>query len=100
VYEVVDALGAQVRQHIGDATHDLLVPTFSTTGPRERIAAAIALLEVNRAYFQYELVTLCGIPEIELEGTPGDWRSLRDLSGDRVLIGGQAVTVLRGDLID
>jgi Domain of unknown function (DUF4419) len=77
-HEVVEALSVQVREHIGDATHDLLVPTFSTTGPRERIAAAIALLDVNCAYFDYGLVTVCGIPEIELEGTPGDWRSLRD----------------------
>src|SRR5262245_41819057 len=36
---VVEELGAQVRAHIGHATHDLLLPAFSTTGPAERVAA-------------------------------------------------------------
>jgi hypothetical protein len=28
-------------------------------------------------YFRYEFHSLCGVPEITLEGTPDDWRSLR-----------------------
>ena len=30
-----------------------------------------------QSYFSYELLTLCGIPEITLEGTVDDWRSIR-----------------------
>jgi hypothetical protein len=82
--EVFEEFSAQIRRHIGDEAHALLRPTFSTTGPRERAAADIVLLDTMRAYFSYVLVTFCGIPSITLEGTVADWQSIarraRDLA--------------------
>lgn len=75
--EVVDDFSAQIRDHIG-AAHDLFVPRFSTTGPTERIAAEIVLLDAMQSYFEYVVETLCGIPEITLEGTIEDWQSIAD----------------------
>jgi hypothetical protein len=76
--EVVDALSAQIRDHIGAGTHALLEPTFSTTRPTDRAAAQIVLLDAMQSYFDYEVMTLCGIPEVVLEGTPADWQSIAE----------------------
>ncbi len=74
--EVFTEFSARVRFHIGDVTHDLLVPTFSTTGIIEKAAAEIVLLDAMQSYFEYEFITLCGIPEVKLEGTVNDWQVL------------------------
>jgi hypothetical protein len=75
--EVINGLSSQIREHIG-STHGLFVPQFSTTGPTERIAAEIVLLDAMQSYFEYVLKTRCGIPSITLEGTADDWQELAD----------------------
>jgi hypothetical protein len=76
--EVVNELSAQIRDHIGPGTHTLLEPTFSTTRATDRAAAQIVLLDAMQSYFEYEVMTLCGIPEVVLEGTPADWQSIAE----------------------
>src|SRR5262249_21944116 len=56
-----------IRAHIGDA-HGLIVANFSTTGPVERAASEVVLLDSMQAFFSYEVHTICGIPSITLEG--------------------------------
>jgi hypothetical protein len=75
--EVIDEFSLRVREHVGPA-HDLFVPHFSTTGPAERIAAEIVLLDAMQNYFEYVVYTGCGIPAITLEGTVDDWQGLAD----------------------
>ena len=75
--EVFAEFSAQIRQHVGPAL-DLFLPDFSTTGPVERAASEVVLLGAMRSYFTYEVMTLCGIPEITLEGTPEDWRAVAE----------------------
>lgn len=75
--EVFSEFSAQIRQHIGGVTHDLLVPTFSTTGLVEKAAAEVVLMDAMQSYFEYLVMTRCGIPSIRLEGTVEDWQSLR-----------------------
>lgn len=74
--EVFAEMSGQVRHHIGGTTHDLLMPTFSTTGEVERAAAQVVLLGAMRSYFDYRFLTLCGIPGVALEGTAADWDAL------------------------
>ena len=76
--EVFSEFSVQIRSHIGEKTHDLLTPTFTTTGPVEKAAAEIVLMDAFKEYFSYRLRTLCGIPEITLEGTVDDWKQLRE----------------------
>ena len=73
--EVCSEFSGAVRNHVGPAA-DLFTPAFSTTGPAERTAAEIVLLDAVRSYFQYDFQSMCGIPSITLEGTPGDWEAL------------------------
>ena len=58
---------------------DRLVPaSFSTTGPVERAAAEVVLLDAMQSYFEYQVCTGCGIPTITLEGTHEDWKVLAE----------------------
>ena len=75
---VFDEFSEQIRQHVGAETHNLLTPNFTTTGPNEKAAAQVVLMDTLKNYFEYEVHTLCGIPEITLEGTLDDWKKLRD----------------------
>jgi len=80
--EVFDEFTDRIREHVGEATHDLLLPTFSTTGVVERAAAQIVLLDAMQSFFSYEFHTMCGIPQVVLEGTAHDWESLADRTRD------------------
>jgi hypothetical protein len=54
------------------------VADFSTTGPVERAVSNMALLAAMKSYFDLELMTLCGIPQITLLGQEHDWRQIRE----------------------
>jgi hypothetical protein len=73
--EVFAEFSSRIREHIGDA-HGLIVADFSTTGPVERAASEVVLLDAMQAFFSYEVHTLCGIPSITLEGTVEDWEAI------------------------
>ena len=58
---------------------ELMTCNFSTTGMIERMVSQITLMETVKEYFDYlELLAGCGIPSVTLEGTPDDWRLLRE----------------------
>ena len=75
--EVIDEIAAEIRKHIGKR-RDLIVANFSTTGPLERIVSQVSLMEAVSPYFEYLVVTLCGIPSITLTGCQRDWQSIRE----------------------
>ena len=79
--EVFGEFSAKVREHVGPAI-DLFLPAFSTTGPAERAAAEVVLLDAMRSYFRVRAAdSLCGIPAITLEGTTEDWQALAERAG-------------------
>jgi hypothetical protein len=75
--EVFPEFTDQIKEHIGSETHDLIMPRFSTTGPVEKAVCEIVLMESMKSYFKYQFHSLCGIPEITLEGTTADWQLIR-----------------------
>ena len=75
--EVFNEFSMQIRDHIGPKI-DLFVPGFSTTGPVERAASEVVLLDAMQCYFELVFRTLCGIPTITLAGTPKDWNTLTE----------------------
>ena len=80
--EVFSGFSAAIREHIGETTHTLLMPDFSTTGKVEKAVTEIVLLDVMQSYFNYELQSFCGIPQIKLEGTLADWQMLLERTKD------------------
>jgi hypothetical protein len=65
-----------IASHIGKK-RDLVVADFSTTGPIERAASEVVLMSAMKNYFNYDLLTRCGIPEMTLLGTVADWHAIR-----------------------
>ena len=58
---------------------DLMTANFSTTHITERIASQISLMNVVKKYFIYKNISgVCGIPSIELKGSPDDWQKVLD----------------------
>jgi hypothetical protein len=74
--EVWPEFSSQIKRAIGEKTHSLILNDFSTTRPTERAASEIVLMDCVQSYFSYEFYTLCGIPEITLEGTAEDWEKI------------------------
>jgi hypothetical protein len=65
-----------IAKHVGKQ-RDLVVADFSTTGPVERAASEVVLLAAMKNYFQYKVLSRCGIPRVTLLGTPADWASIK-----------------------
>lgn len=78
--EVVADLAGQVGRYLPEI-REQLVPTFSTSGPHERVAFEIALLEVVLPFYLYQVSAICGIPQVTLEGEAEDWQLLRERVG-------------------
>lgn len=74
--EAFAAFSEKIAEHVGKL-RDLVVADFSTTGPTERAASDVILMDGFQAYFEYAMMIGCGIPSITLLGTPADWRSIR-----------------------
>jgi hypothetical protein len=72
----------QLREHLGEATHELLLPSFSTTDADERAAAQLVLLDAMQSFFSWQFQTTCGIPQIVLDGTSDDWEKLTERAMD------------------
>jgi len=71
--DVFEEFSEQIKKKIGESNHDQIVVNFSTTGPIEKAANEIVLMDTMKSYYKYEVSTLCGIPEIWLEGDESDW---------------------------
>lgn len=74
--EAFRAFSDQIASHVGKL-RDLVVADFSTTGPTERAASEVLVMDTFQAYFEYVMRFGCGIPSITLLGTVDDWRSVR-----------------------
>lgn len=71
--EFVDGIG----NDLGPGILHLMRCSFSTTTAVERVASSITALAAFKAYFEYQVQSICGIPTITLEGTVDDWRAIR-----------------------
>lgn len=76
--EVFDQFSSEIQQRIGGRNHSAIVAEFSTTGRVEKAAFEVALMDCVKSYFDFRVLTLCGIPEVVLEGEVSDWFHLRD----------------------
>jgi len=74
--EVWPEFSAEIRKVIGPEAHSLILSDFSTTGATEKAASEVVLMDCVQSYFSYEVMTLCGIPQITLEGTVEDWEKI------------------------
>ncbi|KAF0324527.1 hypothetical protein GQ607_008231 [Colletotrichum asianum] len=67
----------KVRKDLVDPNlADWLLPTFSTTLPRDRSTVAAVFLGTMKQYFNYNVSITCGFPSITLLGEASDWVEL------------------------
>jgi hypothetical protein len=72
---------AEFSEQLADRTNglaSLVEADFSTTGPVQRAISHLMAMETFKSYFEYILMAGCGIPEVTLTGTIGDWQTLRE----------------------
>ena len=59
----------QTEDHLMDKMlSKALVCNFSTTNPASLVASQLIVMKAFETYFDYEFITLCGIPQVILEG--------------------------------
>ena len=80
--ECFEAFADQLHAHLGKRA-ELVLADFSTTGALERTVSQLVLMDAMQSYFEYEFITLCGVPRVTLTGEVADWRSV--LTRARVL---------------
>jgi hypothetical protein len=71
-----DGFRAQLRANTLPDAFDQLTPAFSTSTPTDQVVGGITVMHTLRHYFEYKVFTLCGIPEVRMEGTLADWQQL------------------------
>jgi hypothetical protein len=76
--DVFSEFSAKIQQHVGDRNYSSIVAEFSTTGRVEKAAFEIVLMDCVQSYFKFVVHSLCGIPEVILEGEPEDWARVRN----------------------
>ena len=55
---------------------DGMTADFSTTTPVQRIVSQVTLMHSVKQYFSFGMMTMCGIPAVEMLGTEADWKKL------------------------
>jgi hypothetical protein len=73
---IFEVFAQKIAVELGPEARSGLRGEFSTSGPFQQAAYDVALMNATRSVFNYHLSTLCGIPVVELVGTPEDWIQL------------------------
>ena len=77
--KLIGGFASQIDQYTKGDIANIITADFSTTGPVERVASQVTLMESVKSYFDYTVITIiCGIPSITLTGTPEDWQRVLD----------------------
>ena len=71
-----DEFSQKIEANTGKGLLDLITNDFTTTGPIEKAAFQVTLMDAMKSYFDYSMTTSCGIPEITLEGSVEDWKAI------------------------
>lgn len=54
-----------------------ILPSFSTTTDDDLVSCGVVFMATMKKYFDYKCCLCCGIPNVSLLGTVGDWQNIR-----------------------
>lgn len=78
---LIGDFSSQIDKHTKGDIAKTITADFTTTGPVERVASQITLMESVKSYFEYIVYRIaCGIPSVTLQGTAEDWRRVLEKS--------------------
>lgn len=60
-----------------DVYETMAVQNFTTSTTASQAASEVILMSTMKNYFKFRMDTMCGIPNVRLEGTRDDWELLR-----------------------
>ncbi|TFK74432.1 hypothetical protein BDN72DRAFT_833338 [Pluteus cervinus] len=96
---IVDEFMDQMKGHLKDPEiQTWLTPTFSTTTQSDIVAANVSVMAIMSKYFDYSVMTMCGLPSVTLEGTREDWVELKQKAERLTLFGREELTRWHGVL--
>ena len=75
---IADDFVIRLADEVNPGLIQAMTDKFSTTGETEHAAHCVAAMDSFSRYFDFEVVSICGIPSITLLGTAEDWRALRE----------------------
>jgi len=67
-----------LRAAVTDDTANLFLAQFSTTTPEDKVAILVTFMDAASPYYEFEVVTLCGITSVQLLGVQEDYEHLQD----------------------
>lgn len=76
--EAFEEFSEALKNEIGVGNYSKIMAKFSTTGPIEKAAFEVTLMDAMQPFFEYTGETECGIPEIWFEGEADDWKLLKE----------------------
>lgn len=88
----------KLADRLAGGVADLFLPDFAISTIADEAALLVALMDVVSPYYKYEWLTLCGIPQIRLEGTANDWQQLYS-STERLLANFAGLQFYRDNLL-
>ena len=74
---VIEEFVDQIDANTVNDTVQLLDCDFSRSTLMEKICTKVTIMDICKNYFVYEVMTLCGFPQITLDGTKEDWIQLK-----------------------
>jgi hypothetical protein len=79
---VLSQIRTMAAGHVHNGIVEACAPRFTTTTVSSAVACTIAVLDIVKNYFNYGIMMLCGLGEVELAGTPADWAALHSRTAD------------------
>ena len=76
--QIIKAFAEKMDANTVSDTCKLMECDFSTSTMAERLAAKVTIMDICKNYFDNRMYTMCGFPQITLDGTKDDWIKLRE----------------------
>jgi len=66
----------EIEKFVGEDMKSKLCPNFSTTDSIAKACHELGLMDCLKSYFNYRVMTRCGISKVKLQGSEEDWKKL------------------------
>ncbi|KAF8151805.1 hypothetical protein B0H34DRAFT_141105 [Crassisporium funariophilum] len=67
----------EIHKNVVDAKlKDWILPDFTTTTDSDTVISAVLMMATLKAYFDFKMSLMCGLPSVTLEGEKSDWENI------------------------
>jgi hypothetical protein len=75
--EVCDEFATKIASKMPSTLANAMLKDFSVSDSNSRVAACVAVMNTTSAFYKYDVMSMCGIRSIFLDGSVEDWHQLR-----------------------